>query len=220
MEQDALHTSANTKELLMGFMNASASFTRYHITEPVPSDLWPQVPDKLKQFAFKEIEDTAEERGWGWVCFDDMLDSFWRTAPPEKGEFITFSLRLDTRRIPSAVLKKHLALALRDEERKIKEQGKKYVSRERKKELREQVQLKLRARSFPIPAEFNAVWNIQTGAVYLASTQSKVLELFEEYFSTTFGLDLEPMTPYALAVKLKGEDVMNKLDSLEPTRFA
>lgn len=204
----------------MGFMNASASFTRYYITEPVPSDLWPQIPDKLKQFAFKEIEDTAEERGWGWVCFDDMLDSFWRTAPPEKGEFITFSLRLDTRRIPSAVLKKHVALELREEERKNKEQGKKYVSRERKKEIREQVQLKLRARSFPIPAEFNAVWNIQTGAVYLASTQSKVLELFEEYFSTTFGLDLEPMTPYALAVRLQGEEVMNKLDTLEPTRFA
>ncbi|UZP68861.1 recombination-associated protein RdgC [Desulfovibrio mangrovi] len=204
----------------MGFMNASASFTRYYITEPVPSDLWPQIPDKLKQFAFKEIEDTAEERGWGWVCFDDMLDSFWRTAPPEKGEFITFSLRLDTRRIPSAVLKKHVALELREEERKNKEQGKKYVSRERKKEIREQVQLKLRARSFPIPAEFNVVWNIQTGAVYLASTQSKVLELFEEYFSTTFGLDLEPMTPYALAVRLQGEDVMNKLDTLEPTRFA
>ncbi len=203
----------------MGFMNASASFTRYHITDAVPADLWSQIPDKLKQFAFKEIEDTAEERGWGWVCYDDMLDSFWRTAPPEKGEFITFSLRLDTRRVPAAVLKKHVTLALREEENKIKEQGKKYVSRERKKELKEQVQLKLRARTLPIPAEFNAVWSIQSGVVYFASTQSKVLELFEEYFSTTFGVDIEPMTPYALAVRLQGEDVMDKLDSLEPSRF-
>ena len=204
----------------MGFMNASASFTRFQITETVPKELWTQIPDKLKQFAFKEIEDTAEERGWGWVCFDDMLDSFWRTAPPEKGGYITFSLRLDTRRIPAAVIKKHAQLALRDEERKIKEQGKKYVSRERKKELKEQVQLKLRARSFPIPAEFNVAWNIQTNVVYLASTQSKVLELFTEYFSQSFGLDLEPMNPYTLAVRLKGEDVMHSLDNIEPSRFA
>lgn len=204
----------------MGFMNASISFTRYHITDPVPSELWPQIPEKLKQFAFKEIEDTAEERGWGWVCFDDMLDSFWRTAPPEKGEYITFSLRLDTRRIPAAVLKKYVTLAIREEEAKVKEQGKKYVSRERKKELKEQVQLKLRARTLPIPAEFNVVWNISSNMVYIASTQSKVLELFEEYFSTTFGLDLEAMTPYALAVRLQGEPVMDKLDSLEPSRFA
>ncbi len=204
----------------MGFMNASASFTRFQITEPVPSDLWAQIPDKLKQFAFQEIEDTAEERGWGWVCYDDMLDSFWRTAPPEKGEFITFSLRLDTRRVSAAVMKKYLTLAIREEEKRIKEQGKKYIARERKKELKEQVQLKLRARTLPVPAEFNAVWNIQTGIVYFASTQSKVLDLFAEHFSTTFGLDLEPLTPYALAVRLKGEDVMHALDNLEPSRFA
>lgn len=204
----------------MGFMNASASFTRFQITEPVPSDLWAQIPDKLKQFAFQEIEDTAEERGWGWVCYDDMLDSFWRTAPPEKGEFITFSLRLDTRRVSAAVMKKYLTLAIREEDKRIKEQGKKYIARERKKELKEQVQLKLRARTLPVPAEFNAVWNIQTGIVYFASTQSKVLDLFAEHFSTTFGLDLEPLTPYALAVRLKGEDVMHALDNLEPSRFA
>lgn len=204
----------------MGFMNASTSFTRFHITEPVTSETLAQVPDKLKQFAFKEIENTAEERGWGWVCYDDMLDSFWRTAPPEKGEYMAFSLRLDTRRIPAAVLKKYVTLELREEERKIKEQGKKYVSRERKKEIKEQVQLKLRARSFPIPAEFNAIWNTQTGVVYFGSTQSKVLDLFTEYFSTSFGLDLEPMTPYALAVRLQGEAVMDKLDNLEPSRFA
>ncbi len=204
----------------MGFMNASASFTRFQILEEVPAELWAQIPDKLKQFAFTEIEDTAAERGWGWVCYDDMLDSFWRTAPPEKGEYLTFSLRLDTRRIPAAVTKKHLALALREEERKIKEQGKKYVSRERKKELKEQVQLKLRARAMPIPAEFNAVWNIQNGVVYFASTQSKVLDLFTEYFSTTFGLDIEPLTPYSLALRLLGDDITHSLDSLEPARFA
>ncbi|GFM36208.1 recombination-associated protein RdgC [Desulfovibrio psychrotolerans] len=204
----------------MGFMNASASFTRFQITEPVPSELWAQIPDKLKQFAFQEIEETAEERGWGWVCYDDMLDSFWRTAPPEKGEFITFSLRLDTRRVSAAVMKKYLTLAIREEEKRIKEQGKKYIARERKKELKEQVQLKLRARTLPVPAEFNAVWNIQTGIVYFASTQSKVLDLFAEHFSTTFGLDLEPLTPYALAVRLKGEDIMHALDNLEPSRFA
>ena len=204
----------------MGFLNASTSFTRYKLTEPVPKELWPEIPEKLRQFAFKEIEETADERGWGWVCFDDMLDSFWRTAPPEKGAYLTFSLRLDTRRIPAAVMKKHLALKIREEERKVKEQGKKYVSRERKKELKEQVQLSLRARTLPVPAEFHVVWNMQTGDVYFASTQAKVLELFVDYFAQTFGLDLEPMTPYSLALSLMGDDVADKLDTVEPANFA
>lgn len=204
----------------MAFVKASTSFTRFRITDTIPNELWSELPEKLKQFAFREIEDSAEERGWGWVCFDDMLDSYWRTAPPEKGAYFTFSLRLDTRRVPAAVIKKHFTLALREEERKIKEQGKKFVSRERKKEIKEQVMLKLRANTYPIPAEFQVVWNIQDNIVFFASTQGKMVDLFMDYFTHSFDLHLEPLTPYALAVHLEGDEVMDKLDHLEPTSFA
>ena len=204
----------------MGFLNASSSFTRFRIADPVPATLWPTLPDKLKQFCFRDIDNTSDERSWGWVCFDDMLDTAWRTAPPEKGGYIAFSLRQDTRRIPAAVLKKHLALALREEEARNKEQGKKFVSRERKKELREQVRIKLMARFLPIPAEFNVLWAIDTGVIYFASTQSKMIDLFSDYFTLTFDLHLEPMTPYALAASMLDEAAMTRLDTLEPTRFA
>jgi len=204
----------------MGFLNASSSFTRFRIADPVPATLWPTLPDKLKQFCFRDIDNTSDERSWGWVCFDDMLDTSWRTAPPEKGGYIAFSLRQDTRRIPAAVLKKHLAIALREEEARNKEQGKKFISRERKKELREQVRIKLMARFLPIPAEFNVLWTIDTGVIYFASTQSKMIDLFSDYFTLTFDLHLEPLTPYALAASMLDEAAMTKLDTLEPTRFA
>lgn len=204
----------------MGFLNASSSFTRFRIADPVPATLWPTLPDKLKQFCFRDIDNTSDERSWGWVCFDDMLDTAWRTAPPEKGGYIAFSLRQDTRRIPAAVLKKHLAIALREEEARNKEQGKKFISRERKKELREQVRIKLMARFLPIPAEFNVLWAIDTGVIYFASTQSKMIDLFSDYFTLTFDLHLEPLTPYALAASMLDEAAMTKLDTLEPTRFA
>lgn len=204
----------------MGFLNASSSFTRFRITDDIPKELWGQIPEKLKQFGFKEIEDTADERGWGWVCFDDMLDAWWRTAPPEKGHYLTFSLRLDTRRISAAVVKKHLTLALREEEKRNQDQGKKFISRARKTELKEQVKLKLMARTLPVPAEFNVAWNMQTGDVFFASTQGKVVDLFTDYFTLTFDLHLEQLTPYSLALKLLGEDVQSKLDTIEPTSFA
>ena len=122
----------------MGFCNASCSFTRFRIIDPIPSELWTQIPDKLRQFAFRDIDDLPEMQAYGWVCFEDMLDSEWRTAPPHKGAYLLFSLRLDTRRIPAAVIKKHLTLALKAEKEKMQEQGKKFISRERKKELKEQ----------------------------------------------------------------------------------
>lgn len=204
----------------MGFLNASSSFTRFRIADPVPATLWPTLPDKLKQFCFRDIDNTSDERSWGWVCFDDMLDTAWRAAPPEKGGYIAFSLRQDTRRIPAAVLKKHLSLALREEEARNKEQGKKFISRERKKELKEQTRLRLMSRFLPIPAEFNVLWAIDTGLIYFASTQSKMIDLFSDYFTLTFDLHLEPLTPYALAASMLDEAAMTRLDTLEPTRFA
>ena len=113
--------------------SASISFTRFRVIDPIPSELLTQIPEKLRQFAFRGIDDLPEMQAYGWVCFEDMLDTEWRTAPPQKGNYFTFSLRLDTRRIPPAIIKKQLSLALKAEKEKIQAQGKKFISRERKK---------------------------------------------------------------------------------------
>ena len=203
----------------MALLGASCSFTRFRIIDPVPKELWLNIPAKLKQFAFQDIDDIAEERGWGWVSFEDMLDSEWRSAPPEKGAYLAFSLRLDTRRIPPAVMKKHVAIAVRAEEEKIHEAGKKFIGRERKKELQEQVKLRLMSRFLPIPAVFEVVWATDTNCVYLASTQAKLIELFTNYFTLTFDLNLEQLTPYALAASFLDDKMLTRLDALEPTSF-
>lgn len=204
----------------MGFLSASTSFTRYRIIEEIPDTLWAEIPDRLKRNAFQDIDHTADERSFGWVCFDDMLDADWRTAPPQKGEFMTMGLRLDTRRIPPAVMKKHLTLAVSEEMDRTEEaKGKRYVSRDRKTEIKEQTKLKLNARTLPIPAQFDVVWNIQTNVVYLASITDKLRTLFEDLFVQTFDLHLEPMTPYYQALAYLGEERSRALEELEPTIF-
>ncbi len=204
----------------MGFLSASCSFTRFRIIDEVPKDLWGQIPDKLKQFAFQDIDDVPLERGFGWTCFEDMLDMQWHTAPPQKGAYIVFSLRLDTRRVPSGVIKKHFALAMKDEKQGLMEQNKKFISRERKKELKEQVVLRLRNRFLPVPAEFNVLWATDTNTVWFASTQGKMIDMFTEYFTQTFDLHLEQMIPYNLAMTILDEAQLTHLDRLEPTHFA
>lgn len=203
----------------MGFLSTSTTFTRFRFTEPIPKDLWGNISAKLKQYSFRDIDDTPDERAWGWVNFDDMLDTAWASSPPEKGEYLCFSLRLDTRRIPPAVLKKHTLIALREEEKKAKEQGRDYISRTRKKELQDAVKAKLMARFLPIPAEFNVVWNTREHIVYFGSIQEKVIHLFTEFFSLTFDLDLEPLTPFSLAVQLLGEDSIKKLENVTFCQF-
>ena len=205
----------------MGFASASCAFTRYRVAEQPQADLWAQVPALLKRYAFQDIDALPnEERSFGWTSFDDMLDTEWSAAPPEKGAYVTFALRLETRRVPPAVLKKHHALALREEKRRMAELGKQFISRERKNELKEQVQLRLRRHFLPIPATFDVIWATDAGLVYFASTQRKILDIFEEYFIQCFELPLEQLTPFGLAAMRLNEHDLNRLDILEPTSFA
>lgn len=203
----------------MSILSASLGLTRYRIIEDVPNELLQQVPEKLTQFCMVDIDATADERSFGWTNVDDMLDMNWTQSPPEKGEYFTFKLRLDTRRIPPAVLKKHYTIALNKELEHNKEQGKNFVSRDRKREIKEQVTLKLRARSLPIPAVFDVIWNPSANRVYLDTTNAKVRSLFEDHFTLTFDLHLEPLTPFFMAMEELGEEAAPRLENLDPTIF-
>lgn len=203
----------------MSILAASCGLTRYRIIEEVTDDMLRQVPEKLKQFKFIDIDDTAEERSFGWTNFDDMLDMEWTQSPPEKADYFAFGLRLDTRRIQPAVLKKHFQIALNKEMQQVKEQGKNFVSRDRKREIKEQVTLRLRAKSLPIPAVFDVVWDPDKNRIYIDTTNAKALALFEDHFSMTFDLHLEPLTPFFLAMDILGEEAAEKLENLDPTIF-
>ncbi|MBO4316762.1 MAG: recombination-associated protein RdgC [Mailhella sp.] len=202
----------------MGFDRSTTSFTRFRVLDAIPSGM--DFEARLKRFAFIDIDDIAEERSFGWTNFDDMLDTEWKVSPPQKADYLTFSLRLDSRRISPAVFKKYYRLAIQAEEKAMAEQGKKFIPKDRRKEIREQVKFSLLAKTLPIPAEFQVVWQITGNLLYLASTQSKVIELFTDLFTRTFDLSLEEMLPYSLASSLLGDGCEAALDSLEATSFS
>lgn len=204
----------------MGLLAASGGFTRYRIVEAVPDQTLREAADRLRKYTFTDIDHSADERSFGWVPLEDYLDTDWRCAPPEKGHYLAFSLRLDTRRISPAVLKKHLRLAIDAEKAAMQETGKAFVSKDRKKEIAERVKLSLMARALPIPAVFEAVWNTLDHVVWLCTTNGKIQELFEDLFTMTFELHLEPQTPAYLAERLIGANRATAIEQLEPSQFA
>jgi DNA recombination-dependent growth factor C len=203
----------------MGFFSASCSIYRFTLVEEVPRAVMSNLPELLWDNRFREIEETAEERGFGWVSFEDMLDTDFTTGSPFKGRFAAFALRLDTRRISPAVFKKHYRVALRQLEEQVKQNGGRFVSREQKKELSEQVRLRLLTRMLPVPAVFDVAWDMKSGRVYLAAGQNKVRELFVELFFNTFGLRLEALSPYRTALELLPADERHHLETYEPVLF-
>ena len=204
----------------MGFLGSSCSFTRFRVIDPVPDELWAEIPQLLKKGAILDIDETTDSQADGWVSFDDYLDTTWQAGPPQKGAYMAFSLRLDIRRIPAGVVRKYLDLALKREKAANKKKGKKFISRERRKELKEQVQISLRRRFLPVPNEFNVIWNTANNEIWFASTQEKVIELFAQRFLDTFKLHIEQLTPPALALSMLGdaaEEAVHDADSVDYT---
>ena len=92
---------------------------------------------------------------------------------------------------PAAVLKKHLAEALQEEEAKNRAAGKAFVSRVRKKELKELYTSRLLKQTEPVPAAVDVAVNMATGIVMVSSVSGSQLELFEQYFASSFGVKAE-----------------------------
>jgi len=204
----------------LGILSSSVSLTRYRIVEKVPDELVNELPQRLKSNAFREIDQTSDERSFGWVCFDDFLDNKWHTASPHKGHYLAFALRLDTRRIPPAVMKKHLRLALEEARREQEPRGRKIVTRDQKAEIKDRVKQTLMGKTLPVPAVFDVVWDVSRHMIYLGSISPKVRQLFEDQFTQSFDLSLEPQTPYFLAAILAEEQKKNLLEEVEASVMA
>lgn len=166
---------------MSGFFGNNSALTVFKIENPAAVTV-----EKLKQHAFRSIDNSAEAQSLGWCSIEDMLDTQWQ-SPPEKGQFLFFSLRLDKRKVPAPVLKKHLAEALRGEEVKNRAEGKTYVSRARKKELKELHMERLLSKMDPSPTTVDVALDTQTGLTYLCTTSSALCTLWMEYMILSFG---------------------------------
>lgn len=185
----------------MGFQSGTTALTVYQTT------LGNQITDELLQrFAFLPIDGTAQERGEGLVPFDTPLDpNSWPMAQNFAGYFALFCLRVDTRRIPGAVMKKHLAEAFAKEKEAIAATGKKFISKNRKSEIKEQVKLRLLTKTEPAPSLVDVAVDRMSGRVFFGSVTAKMKETFEALWFAMTGERLIEQTPETLLEDPLGE---------------
>lgn len=201
----------------MGFLSAFSSITRYRVVGDVDERLWEDIPDILKKFSFQDIDEVVDELSFGWVCFDNMLDNMWHTSSPYKGEYVCFSLRIDKRKIPPAVFKKYYQLAL--EEIASEEKDLRYIPKNKKQEIKENVRLRLLQKILPVPSVTDIIWDFKKGYVYLFTTNKSTKEIFIDLFQRSFNLGLAQIIPYELGKILEKELEIN-VDKYETQIFA
>lgn len=200
----------------MGILANTVSICHFRVMGDIPGthELFDWVSERLARHGFRSIEETAEELSTGWVQVDDHRDSsfslpsaFWRD------HYLVFTLRRDQRRLPASLLKAYLQVA--SFEFLQANPGLNRVPKQKREELRESVRLSLLARTLPVPAAYDAVWDTRTGLVTFTSLSSKTAEIFESLFKKTFdGLRVVAFYPFERAAELAGEDMLPALQQL------
>lgn len=198
----------------MPLICGSPTVARFRADGPCPAD----AADRLLKNKFISIDETTDESAFGWTNADEMLDCGWKQSPPEKGAFICFGLRQDKRKIPPALLKKEVDIAIAKELEKNKEQGKNFISRDRKREIKEQTVLRLRARTAPTPSMVDAVWDPASNIVMLGTGNQKTIDLFRDFFTLTFDVNLTSVNPGHMVLRETNESSTD-IEGLVPTLF-
>ena len=201
----------------MGIYAKSLSCTRYFVRGETPPDFLTWVDERLQFNLFREIDDTNDEKAVGWVELDNLLQTSFEGGQAHKGEYLAFSLRIDTRKVPAAIFRKHYLLA----EQTVRQQQKfRRLSRQQRLELKKTVMQDLLRRQMPQPALFDIVWHPSQQRLWLFATSPKVRETFETLFRETFEMDIFLLFPYTLAQDVLDPAAQDRLEMVEPTSFA
>lgn len=169
---------------MSGFMSSSTAMTICKADAPKAFDL-----DTLRQHAFTPDID-ADGKRLGWVSLGDLLDTDGFELASVDGRYSGFSFRLDTRKASGAVIRLHLAEAVREE----LAAGKK-VDGKRKKELKEAITAKVTAKAEFVPSLIDCLWDAEKGRLLVASASAKAVQPVLDLFKTSFGIDAAPITP-------------------------
>lgn len=200
----------------MGLLSRSASFVRYAVEGEVPENLWEVAAERIARHAFRDIDESFEERSVGWVSVSNMFDSTFAYASYAAGDYLVLAMRIDERKVSSKVLNK---FCMKEEERVKKMKQVPRLNRALRMEIKENVTLSLMKKALPVPAVYDMCWNLAEGTVLFFSTNQKAQEVFEEFFREAFGLGLMLQVPYLVAEHLLPVEARPALAEVAPVIF-
>jgi DNA recombination-dependent growth factor C len=197
----------------MGLLTNSASFVRFSVEGDPPDNFWDFVGERITKNAFRDIDDSFDERSIGWVSCLSMFDSEFEASPYAAGDYVVLSLRIDERKVPAAGLKK---FTLKEEERVKRERQIPKLSRDHRNDIKESIRLMLLKRAIPLPSVYDLVWNLSDNTVLFFSTSQKAIGELEEFFKESFDLHLMMQIPYVAAGYLLESDLADRLEYITP----
>ncbi len=192
----------------MGILANTVSICQFRVVGDLPStDLFTWASESLARHAFRPIDEGIAELSIGWVHTGNPQEmSFSVPADFWHDNYLAFSLRQDRRKVPAALLKAYLQVA--EHEFLTANPGYTRVPKQKKEEMRDKVQTSLLARTLPVPAVYDAVWDTRSGILTFASLGRASQDAFETLFRKSFpDFRLVAVHPFARAAQVVAEEL-------------
>lgn len=199
----------------MSLAQGSVSLKRFLVLGPVPDEK--DLVAGLAQDRFRPFEDGLDEERMGWA---DWRNPLLIPAEPDwviQDRFALFALRLDTRRVPTSLLKAHVDLRLR---RLMAEKDLVRVGREARLSVQDEVKAELMKKVLPALKVIEVAWDLKGGQLWTTASASKAQEALSKLFMKSFGCELQPMAPLVLASRVAHDLPAEALVALDPLDLA
>jgi DNA recombination-dependent growth factor C len=195
----------------MSLLQGTLSLRRFLVLGPVPSE--EALQQGLNQDMFRPFQDGSEDVRMGWCDWRNLL-----VTPPDPDwvsleRFAIFSLRTDTRRVPTQLLKAHVELRLQQIQ---KEKDLAFIGKEARTSLMDEVKAELLAKVLPTPSLAEVAWDLKAGILWTTAASSKTQSTLTTLFMKSFGCELQPLAPLILAGRLLPNLSTEALMQLDP----
>ena len=195
----------------MSLLQGTLSLRRFLVLGPVPA--LEDLQDGLQQDRFRPFEDGLEEERVGWCDWRNPL-----ITPPEEDwisqeRFAVFGLRVDTRRVPTPLLKAHVDLRL---QKLMKEKDLAFIGKEARISLLDEVKVELLKQVLPTPKVVEVAWDLKGGVLWTTAGSSKTQGALTALFMKSFGCEIQSRAPLLLAGRLAPHLHVEALMALDP----
>ena len=180
----------------MGILSSTVSVTRYRVNGDMGDSPIERVENGLKKFTIQDIDKEPSEIASGWTSLFDPYTPDFNGSSFLVASYFVFSLRIDKKSVPVKVLKKQYAI---EEKKRLVESGREFLSKNEKKQLKEEIKNFLLTRMPPVPHVFDLIWDYEKSLLCFYSTQKAANEEIESLFLKSFNISLVKLFPFTLA---------------------
>jgi DNA recombination-dependent growth factor C len=181
----------------MPLLSGAISARRYRVVaDYAETGFRDKLLERLSEDAFREPLTAAKGgENYGWVTLENLCDTDFAPNKVLFNQYMSFSLRIDNKRLPGKLVKALLDLRIRAW---LAETGRERAPGPVKKEMLEQIELELYPRQLPAVAVHDICWDLTNQVVWFFSNSNKANELFRTLFAKSFLAETRPIGPLQL----------------------